>query len=141
MPSTYHWNKLSFMYPDNWKVVEDENPDGLSIESPGGAFLSLNLPEDIHSAFASAKGVMEGEYEEVESENFTKVIGETLLEGVIQRFVYLDLIIASYLAVLESEEQHFPALLIQIQGEDRELDRQMPVFEAILASLSVRQTT
>jgi hypothetical protein len=141
MPMTHCWNELNFMYPDSWKVIEDDAPGSLSIESPEGAFLSLARPVDIDSAFASAKKVMEGEYEEVESEKFTKVVGEALLEGVIQRFVYLDLIIASYLAVLEVDEEPFPALLIQIQGEDRDLDKQMPVFEAILASLKVSQQT
>ena len=79
---------------------------------------------------------MESEYEEVETEVINRVVGETLLEGVTQRFVYLDLIVTSHLFRLEVEEEEVAPLLVQIQGEDRDLDKLQPVFDAILASLA-----
>ena len=78
---------------------------------------------------------MEGEYEEVETEPLSRVLGESLLEGITQRFVYLDLIVTSHLFKLETEDEDFAPLLIQIQGEDRDLEKNQPVFDAILASL------
>ena len=133
MPEKYQWNGLQLSYPENWSVQEED--DTLSIETPSGSFLSLSWPDDISDAFDRAKEVMEGEYEEVETEPLSRILGESLLEGITQRFVYLDLIITSHLFKLETEEEDFSPLLVQIQGEDRDLEKNQAVFDAILASL------
>ena len=84
---------------------------------------------------------MEQEYDEVETEGLSRVVGESLLEGITQRFVYLDLIVTSHLFKLEPEDEGFRPLLVQIQGEDRYLDRLQQIFEAILASVDSGCTT
>lgn len=134
MPGKYLWQGIQLQYPENWSVQEDE--DGLSIESPTGSFLTISCPENIDQSFEQARRTMEEEYEEVESEPLSRVVGESLLEGITQRFVYLDLIVTSQLFRLFDEDEQVAPLLIQIQGEDRELEQQQPVFDAILASLS-----
>lgn len=121
------------MYPENWNIQEEE--ETLNVESPSGSFLTLSCPVDLADAFEKAKQTMEGEYDEVETEPLSRVVGEALLEGITQRFVYLDLIVTSHLFRLEAEDEDFLPLLVQIQGEDRDLERQQPVFDAILASL------
>ena len=133
MPERYQWNGLNLLYPENWVVQEEDG--SLNIETPSGSFLSLSWPDDIDEAFDKARQTMEGEYEEVETEPLSRVLGESLLEGITQRFVYLDLIVTSHLFKLETEDEDFAPLLIQIQGEDRDLEKNQPVFDAILASL------
>jgi hypothetical protein len=133
MPERYQWNGITVLYPENWEIQEDD--DSLNIESPTGAFVVLSRPENIDEALDRARKTMEQEYDEVETESLSRVVGESLLEGITQRFVYLDLIITSHLFKLETEDQDFVPLLIQIQGEDRDLDRLQQVFDAILASV------
>jgi hypothetical protein len=133
MPERYQWNGISVLYPENWEIQEDD--ESLNIESPTGAFVVLSRPENIDEALDRARKTMEQEYDEVETENLARVVGESLLEGITQRFVYLDLIITSHLFKLETEDQDFVPLLIQIQGEDRDLDRLQQVFDAIIASV------
>ena len=134
MPANHLWKGRKLLYPENWSLQEDD--DTLNIESPSGSFMTISSTEDIEQAFQRAKATMESEYEEVETEVINRVVGETLLEGVTQRFVYLDLIVTSHLFRLEVEEEEVAPLLVQIQGEDRDLDKLQPVFDAILASLA-----
>jgi hypothetical protein len=136
MPERYQWNGLSVQYPENWSIQEDE--DSLNIESPSGSFVVFSRPSNIEEAFAKARETMEQEYDEVESEVLSRIVGEALLEGITQRFVYLDLIITSHLFKLEMEDPGFAPLLIQIQGEDRDIDRLEQVFDAILASFEAK---
>jgi hypothetical protein len=135
MPEKFSWLGFELMYPENWRAELDEEAETLSIVSPSGAFLSMMRPASIDSAFSQAKSAMETEYEEIETETVTRLVGEGLLEGITQRFIYLDFVVTSHLLKLESESEDFAPLLIQIQGEDRDLDQQQPVFDAILTSL------
>lgn len=135
MPEKFRWFELELLYPENWTAELDEESDTLNILSPSGAFLSMTKPQDIDTAFEQAKQAMEQEYDEIETENVCRLLGEGLLDGVVQRFVYLDFIVTSHLLKLESEAEEFEPLLIQIQGEDRDLEQQQPVFDAILSSL------
>lgn len=139
MPEKINWFELELLYPENWTVEMDEDSDTLNLISPSGAFMSMTRPEDIISAFEQARQAMEQEYEEMETENVCRIVGDGLLDGIIQRFVYLDFIVTSQLMKLESEIQDFQPLLIQIQGEDRDLDQQQQVFDAILTSLMPKQ--
>lgn len=49
-PLSYAKEGISFVYPGNWKIEDDENLDGtkfLSVESPGDAlFLVMESPDD-----------------------------------------------------------------------------------------------
>lgn len=133
MPEPHQWNGLQILYPENWSVQEDD--ESLNIESPTGAFVAFSRPQNIDEALVDARKAMEQEYDEVETEEVSRVVGESLLQGITQRFVYLDLIITSHLFKLETEDEEFAPVLIQIQGEDRDLDRLQQVFDAIIASL------
>ncbi len=135
MPNTYHWMELELLYPENWRVQEDTEAGALFIESPSGTFLTITRPQKLQAAFDQARKAMEKEYDNVETENCSRLLGETLLEGIIKRFVYLDFIVTSHILKLESEQEDFVPMLIQIQGEDRDMDREQPVLDAILTSL------
>lgn len=138
MPKQFEGMGFSLMYPDTWSLAEEtgsESNRGLILESPGGAFISVNVydsdgdPEDLVDEAAEA---MESEYEDIESEPLNMCIAGEDLDGIVQRFYYLDFVVVSKLAAWARDGQTY---LIQIQGEDREVDAQTMVFEAILTSM------
>lgn len=138
MPKQYAAMGLSLMYPDNWRLTEDcvdEVVTGMTLESPEGAFFAVNCYtnlDDVEEVILSAKAAMESEYDEVESETEEMLIAGVFLQGTVQRFYYLDLIITSKLFAIVN---HGNTYLIQIQGEDRDIDRLDNVFQAILTSM------
>jgi hypothetical protein len=137
MPQSYEGLGIALMYPDGWKVdiAEDGREDsGVSFESPCGAFISITryAAADAESALRNAQEVMESEYEEVETEEFTKNIANFEFHVVEQRFVYLDFIIVSQLLSFKIEDRTY---LVQIQGEDRDIDNLQMVFDAMLTSI------
>lgn len=132
MPEKYQGAGFSVLYPETWKLEEDPESHMLTLETPTGSFLSITPCSDVDQAFKQAQAAMEAEYDEVESEPASLQIADHTLTGIIQRFVFLDLIVASQLYKLESGGLRF---LMQIQGEDREIEQQQAVFQAILTSL------
>ncbi len=138
MPKQFTGLGISLLYPDSWVITEDtasESRQGISLESPGGSFMSISLlspEEDADEAIDEAAEAMNAEYDEVESEPFETIIAGVPLEGTIQRFYYLDFVIVSKLFTISGRENQF---LIQIQGEDRDMDQQAAVFDAILTSM------
>jgi hypothetical protein len=138
MPQEYTGLGISLMYPDTWRIEEDpSDTEGISVESPGGAFMSIHCYPGINpdEAIENARQVMLTEYEEVETETFTRTITDRLYEVVSQRFVYLDFIIVSQILSFTHAGNTY---LVQIQGEDREVDQLQPVFDAMLASVFQR---
>ncbi len=79
-----------------------------------------------------AAAAMNAEYEDVESEPYQVDIAGHQYAGLIQRFYYLDLLVASKLLTIKTDDQLY---LVQIQGEDRDMDQQSMVFDAILTSM------
>lgn len=132
MPEKYEGLGFSLLYPETWKLEEDQDAGSVSLETSTGSFLTVTACEDLQQAFEQAASAMRAEYDEVEEEAVELVLNGLQLEGIVQRFVYLDLIVTSRLHRLEVAEKKY---LIQIQGEDGELDEQQRVFEAILTSM------
>lgn len=136
MPGYFEGLGISLMYPENWTAEEDVESRSVTIESPGGTFLSVTRCSDIEQAFLQTREMMESEYDEVETEELSRTLGDGTIVGIIQRFVYLDLIVTSQLLKLHSKSLPSPgAVLVQVQGEDNDLDEKQPVFDAILTSL------
>jgi hypothetical protein len=132
MPEKYEGLGLSLLYPETWKLDEDEDAGSVSLETPSGSFLTITACDDLAFAFEQAASAMRAEYDEIEEELVDSTLVGQRLEGVVQRFVYLDLIVTSRLLRLDLGEKKY---LIQIQGEDSELDAQHRVFEAVLTSM------
>lgn len=136
MPKQYSGLGLTLLYPDTWAISEEaaEGRPAVSLESPGGSFLSIcSMPLDADpvAMLEEAAEAMNAEYEDVETEPYTTEIGGHPTTGIIQRFYYLDLLVASKLLAIQTDEHLY---LVQIQGEDRDMDQQSLVFEAILTS-------
>lgn len=138
MPKQYSGMGLSFLYPDSWTATEEgqgERGSGVILESPGGSFLSITAlsgdlePEEVVQEAADA---MNAEYEDIESEPLTVQIADQDFHGMIQRFYYLDFVIVSKLITVPVDDHLY---LVQIQGEDRDMDQQSLVFEAVLTSM------
>lgn len=138
MPKQFSFMGLTLLYPESWTASPDDSGirgDGVIIESPGGSFLSINQLEGHHQTnevIKEASEAMKLEYDEVESEPLMVQINGEPFEGIVQRFYYLDFVIVSKLLALNIRKNLY---LIQIQGEDREIDQNSLVFEAILTSM------
>ena len=135
MPLHYNGLGVSVMYPDGWKIEEDGTEENsVSFESPLGAFLTITryAELDFPDAVEKAHQVMMAEYGEVESEEFSRTIVGREFNVTALRFVYLDfLIVAELFSFLLSGSTY----LVQIQGEDRDVEKLQPVFQAMLTSL------
>lgn len=135
MPEQFQGFGIKLLYPDSWNCEEEMEGQSVSIESPEGAFLCITRfanVEDQTSALGRALQTMQDEYDEVEREALTREFAEFQLSGMLLRFVYLDLIIASQLLAFSHAGHTY---LIQIQAEDRDHDRLGPVFDAIVTSM------
>lgn len=133
MPEKFEGQGLCFLFPETWKLEEDTSAKAIIVESPTGSFVSISdCGENLDTAFQEAQSLMAEEYEEIEKEPLEREFAGETFEGLVQRFVYLDLIITSTIwKIIKNDRQ----LLIQTQGEDRELQSQQIVFDAIVTSL------
>ncbi len=84
--------------------------------------MTLTRYEGIRSvdAVEKAQQVMLAEYDEVESEQLERTISGRELSGIALRFVYLDFLIVAELLSFSLGDSSY---LVQIQGEDRDLDQ------------------
>ena len=140
MPGTFSGFGVQFLYPDNWKVRDsselgEENTDGVMLETPEGAFFALNRYVGINEAqpvIDQAIEAMREEYEELEVQSYDDPQGVASDAGAELGFYYLDLLITARLLAIRDRND---VLLVQIQGESRDFDRQEPVFAAMIKSL------
>lgn len=140
MPAKFERWGIEFLYPDNWKQFESEEPGGaasVTIESPGGAFFSVS---QIDGAVAAAEVVdktletMRGEYPEVEVGQLPPPVQEAFGDaaGADLNFFYLDLLVLGRILAWPHGRG---VLMVQMQGESREFGEQEPIFGAMLTSL------
>lgn len=135
MPATFDAFGLRFMYPDNWKVSsreDDEGERGLTLELPSGGFFSIEIDDESLTdgeSIQRASDAILAEYPDAEKEVISDAPDQLASEF---QFFYLDMLIISRLLVLNCDEER---LLIQIQAESREFEKNAMVFEAILKQI------
>lgn len=136
MPQTYRGCGVQFLYPDNWSLLEQDEPIAtVTIESPQGAFFSVSRyvgADDPQQVIDQAVAAMQGEYEPLEVLPWEDASGFVAEKGAELSFYYLDLLIFSRIVAIKDRQD---VLLIQIQGENRDFDQQEPVFQAMLKTL------
>jgi hypothetical protein len=96
MPAQFHRSDLSFYYPDNWTVDEDELPGGRSVTvySPGGGFWSVAVhhgsvePSKMANAALEA---MQKEYKDVEVLPVDETLAGRQMSGYDLSFFLFDL--------------------------------------------------
>lgn len=140
MPGSFSGFGVQFLYPENWKIHEQADPDsgeapGVMLETPEGAFFSLNRYSSVGETamvLRQAIEAMREEYNEIEEREYEDPMGVASDAGVDLDFYYLDLLITARLLAIRDRDD---VLLVQLQGESRDFDKLEPVFGAMLKSL------
>lgn len=138
MTAVYNRSGIQFMYPENWKISDDDMdniPRTVSVESPTGAFWSVDIHPfsvDHQMLLDQTLAVFEQEYNEVESGPAEEIwLGEAVT-GFDLDFVCLDFVVCCQLRVLRHSHATY---LMTFQAEDREFQELRQVFRAITQSL------
>jgi hypothetical protein len=138
MPATFDNLGITFQYPDNWQLDDEEMRAGQSavtVYSPGGAFWTVA----VHPASAeparmaqAALDAMRKEYEGLEAEPVNETVAGHKLIGFDLNFFYLDL---TSTAGIRSLRVAGTTYTIFFQAEDREYSEIGLVFSAMTLSL------
>ncbi len=138
MVAKYDRFGVRFLYPDNWKVQE-ENPQPqthcVTLQSPGSAFWMLQLMQTEESPERLSAEVLysfKQDYDEVEVSRIEEEIHGTPSIGYDIQFYCLDFVVASQIRSFHLLDR---ACVLLIQAEDSEFEQMEPVFRAITASL------
>ena len=97
MPAEFNKLGISFQYPENWSLDEDDALAGqksVTVYSPGGAFWTITVhprATDPVTLAKSAVDAMKAEYAELEAEQTRETIAGQELIGYDLNFFYLDL--------------------------------------------------
>jgi len=139
MAAAFHKTGISFQYPDNWTLEEEqgceEGAGSVTVFSPGGAFWSVAVhspsvdPNDLAKAAVAA---MKDEYQEIETERTGESIADCQMIGYDLNFYYLDLTNTAQVRSLRTSGATY---IVFCQAEDREFDELEAVFRAITFSL------
>jgi hypothetical protein len=138
MPSTYQQNGIELLYPDNWKVVDEQprsDPPAVTLQSPGTGYWNLTIypdsqePEDLTAETVNA---MRAEYDPIEVEPVECSFGKQLAGGYQMEFYCLDFIVKARTIALRTTSQ---TLLFVHQAEDREFKELEPIFAALVVSV------
>ena len=138
MPLKFEKLGISFQYPDNWALDEEDALVGrrsVTVYSPGGAFWSVAVhPRSADPARLAKAAVdaMRQEYEEIEAQEAQETLAGREMIGYDLNFYYLDLTNTARIRCLQTEQVTWS---IFCQAEDREFDRIELVFRAMTASL------
>ena len=139
MPGKFEKLGISFQYPENWTLDEEDALAGcksVTLYSPGGGFWSVavhpGLAEPADLAKAAADALCE-EYEEVELEYVCEELAGCELIGYDLNFYCLDLTNSARIRCLRTSHH---AYSVFCQAEDREFKQIEAVFQAMTVSLT-----
>ena len=138
MPATFDNLGITFQYPDNWQLDDEEIRSGQSavtVFSPGGAFWSVAMhpsSADPAKMAQAAVDAMRLEYESLEAEPVSETIDGRQLTGFDLSFFYLDLTNTACIRCLRAGGATFT---IFYQAEDREFRDIGLVLQAMTISL------
>lgn len=125
------------MYPENWKLTDDQLdqlPRTISIQSPSGAFWSVDIHPfsvDPVELVGEVERVMRSEYPDLELHATDEEIGDEPAIGADMFFWCLDFVVTSQVRALRHGHATY---LFTCQAEDREFEQFAPVFAAITHS-------
>jgi len=138
MPSTYQQNGIELLYPDNWKVVDEQplsDPPTVTLQSPGTGYWNLTIYPDSQepeNLTAETVNAMREEYDPIEVEPVECSFGNQLAGGYQMEFYCLDFIVKARTIALRTTSQ---TLLFVYQAEDREFKELEPIFAALVVSV------
>lgn len=151
-PLSYAKEGISFLYPGNWKIEDDENLEGtkfLSVESPGDAlFLVMESPDDgtgtlqeFVKSFSESFGgeIPIGTVEKPTSSDIQRKGKTGQLRGIRQR-IEISLLgertsfIQEFFAVKASGKTAF----LVCQSPEEDFDKTEPAFDQIIGSFKYK---
>lgn len=142
MPAQFDSFGVRFLYPDNWTVAEREETEGdqgTTFDLPSGGFVSLERTRasEVEELIDRIVKTIAADYEELEREDLTLDVLPENTPVTDLRFYYLDLLIVSRLVVLamQAAGEDQQVLVVQMQAESRDFDKNEPVFAAILKQI------
>ena len=137
MPRKFNKLGISFQYPDNWELDEQEARAGrqsVTVYSPGGAFWSIAMhprgTDPAKLARAAVKAMQE-EYEDLEQEAAQETVAGRELVGYDLSFFCLDLTSTACIRCLRAKHATYTVFW---QAEDREFEQYRAVFQAMMVS-------
>jgi len=138
MPAQYDRNGLKFLYPDNW-VLSDQNdtelPRVISLETPDGAIWSAHLfaPEsDPDFLIKDTVTALEETYPDLEVSAAEQAFPKHPGAAIETVFFCLDFLVRIKLMTMQTSQYQ---VMAWYQAEDREFDKQEPIFHAVTTSL------
>lgn len=138
MPSNYDKLGLTFLYPENWKLLDetDAQPHVVTLEAPeGSATWTVHAyPGNADQAEILKETIdtLGDTYEDLEISPLEEPLGEFASTGVEAMFYCLDFLVKAKLQFFKTDTQ---LLLVWTQAEDRDFDKLDVVFQAISVSL------
>ncbi|MCC6125950.1 MAG: hypothetical protein IT426_13375 [Pirellulales bacterium] len=141
MPAHFNRYGVSFQYPDNWSLDEEEMEElpeenhSVTVYSPGGAFWSVTVHprhSDPRKLIAAAVKALREEYEGLEVEEVEETCLNRDLIGYDCNFFCLDLTNTAQIRGLRNQ---IATYVIFCQAEDREFESLRKVFQAMTFSL------
>ena len=137
MPAKFAKIGISFQYPENWTLDEEDARAGnrsVTVHSPGGAFWSVAVHPraDPRRVVEAVLNAMRQEYEGLEFEEARDVVVGHVLAGYDMNFFYLDLTNTAQIRSLRVDRTVYT---IFWQAEDRELAAIERVFDAMTTSM------
>lgn len=139
MTATYQKRGLHFLYPENWKLIDDAESDlpfSISLESPdGNAFWSVHVydpdsdPDELLKEMVSN---LTETYPDLEVSPFEGDFPARVSSALEAMFYCLDFLIRVRLQVIAAPKFQ---MVFWFQAEDRDFDKTELVFKAISQSL------
>ena len=137
MPHEYSKLGISFLYPENWALDEEEARLGhrsVTVYSPGGAFWTVTIhprgTDPARLSRAAVKAIRE-EYEDVDNEAIQENVAGRELVGYNLSFFYLDLTNTACVRCVRTKQATYTLFC---QAEDREFEQIRSVFLAMTTS-------
>ena len=137
MPAELNKLGISFQYPENWALDEEDALAGrksVTVCSPGGALWTISVhprSADQLSLAKAAVEAMKGEYEELEVEETQEAISDREMVGYDLNFYYLDLTNTASVRCVRTDRATYAVFY---QAEDREFEEVQAVFRAMTTS-------
>jgi hypothetical protein len=138
MPSEFRLMGISFQYPENWTLDNEDALEGrqaVTVFSPTGAFWSISIHPRSTNPMALAKEAVEAvreEYVNPDVEEIHETISGHDLVGYDMNFFVMDLTTTARVRCLRTRRATYAVFC---QAEDEDLGRLERVFEAITTSL------
>ncbi|MFK7768883.1 MAG: hypothetical protein AB8B55_16805 [Mariniblastus sp.] len=139
MTAVYDKLGLSFLYPENWKLIDESEsgtPHSITLETPdGSAIWTVHVyPESAveEDVLKETLATLQETYEDLEIAPYKGDLGGEPTNGVEALFYCLDFLVKAQLQFVRTEER---LILFWTQAEDREFEKQEIVFNAISVGL------